>query len=102
MNRSSTLSGEAFDEMIRQNGDVSATFTKRFDQQFHDLQAEIEILTERSRFHGTFQITIRCRDYPNINLQRMFSSDSVKRFLLQSPEQFYLCEKRKLANFIQK
>ena len=52
--------------MVCQDGDVRATITKRFDPQFHDLQAEIEILAERSFFYSAFQITIGCSDNSNI------------------------------------
>ena len=56
MHRATALLGKSFNEVIRQDRDIRPSITQWFDEQFHDLQAEVEILAEQLLLDRAFEV----------------------------------------------
>src|SRR5678815_6163030 len=78
----SALLGKFLQEMRDQQRDISRPKSKRWETDGDDVQAIIEIFSERSVRDGFFQIAVGRRDHAHINLHVLVAADAAEFSLL--------------------
>src|SRR5262249_33603578 len=77
-------------EVRDQQWDVLRALAKRRNSNLHDVQAVVQVRTKSSAVDLLSQITVRRRQHPNLQGDRMGASQSLDGALLESPQQLGL------------
>src|SRR5207245_7712362 len=67
-----------------------------------DVETKEQVLPEGSILDRVFQVSIRCRNQPDINLDRTRSTNPIEFTLLKNTQQFGLQRRRHFTDFIEK
>src|SRR5262249_10035311 len=89
-------------EEFCEEGNVLFSLAQRRGVDRHDVQAIVEILTERALFERFPQIDVRGSNYPHVNRADLVAAETLELTLLKDPEQLDLNRSRNVADFIQK
>ena len=88
-------------EMQRQRGNVVDTLAQRRDRHRKDIQAIVEIGSERSVFDHLHEIAVRRRDDPHVHLLGSRAAEALELALLQDAQQLGLHFRRDVADLVQ-
>src|SRR5580704_15053613 len=92
--------GAAFEEPVRQSGDVGATLAQWRHMHRNDVQSKIEILAEGARAIFLFKVAVGGGDHAHVDFSALVAADGTHFFLLENAQEFGLHFQRKFANFI--
>ncbi len=95
-------SGEFFQKVLTQKGDIVLSFRQAGHLQGDDVQAVIEVLAESTPFHLVFEVLIGGRQDADVHRNFPGAAHAKKGFVLEDPQEFGLHGKRHLGYFIQK
>ena len=87
--------------MLRQLDDVFRTLAQWRDDDFDDVQAEIQIAAKAALADRFFQIAVGSRNHADIHFDGAAAPDALKRMPLQHAQEFRLDGGTHLADFIQ-
>src|SRR5580692_12780875 len=89
------------DKVFQQHQDVVLPFAKRGNLDREYVQPVVEVRAKCPVGNGGFQIAVRCRYYPDIDLNGLRSADAFEFTLLQHSQECNLSVQRQLADFIE-
>src|SRR5579862_4661477 len=87
--------------MARQENNVFAPLAQRWNGQWENVEAIIEVAPEFAIFDHLLQIAMGRGDNANIHLLRTRAAQSLKFAFLQDPEQFRLKLEWDVTNFVE-
>src|SRR4029079_9283090 len=90
------------EKMLDQGRDVFRSLTQRWNMNFHDIEAVIEVFAKASRIDFVPQVSIRRRQNPDIDPARSRTSDRENFFRFEGSEQFDLEMLGNLADLVEK
>src|SRR6266478_5472047 len=91
----------ATDEVLHQYRNVFSAFPQRRHLEGKHVEPIEQILSKRAVRHRRGQITIRCGDDANIDLDPLSPPHALEFALLEDPQQCHLCVGRKFAHLVQ-
>ncbi len=89
-------------EMVDQKGDVAVTFAQRWNEDGHDIDAEIEVFAEPAFADGVFEIFVGRGNQAEIDFARDAAAEALHRAFLQDAQEFALEVGIKGGDFIEK
>ena len=92
---------EALNERVDQQGQILGAFAQRRQPHAEDIEPPIEILAELPRTNAAFEVLVRRRDHPHVELQRTPRAEARDFAVLQDPQQLGLRVEWKVADFVE-
>ena len=89
-------------EVLRENGNVVAAVSERRNEERHDRDPVIQVVTEAAVLDGLTEIFIRRRDDADVHFRRMFGADFAHFPFLHGAKELHLHGERHLPDLIQK
>ena len=87
--------------MLRQAGDIAASFPQRRHRDWKHIQAVVKIRAEAARSHLRLQVAIGGGDHAHVGMQRARAADAIELTRLQHAQQLRLRLERKFAHLVQ-
>src|SRR5712664_1376569 len=89
------------DKVFQQQQNVVLPFAKRGNLDREYVQPVVEVRAKCPVCNGGLQIAISCRNYADIDLDRLRAADTFEFTFLQHPQECNLSVQRQLADFVQ-
>src|SRR5260370_16201367 len=93
--------GISFDQILHQQRNVVLPLAQGWYTYGENVKPIKEILAERTRGHGSFQVAVCGRVHSHVNGDRLAAPDALEFSFLEHSQQSRLRLKRELADFVQ-